>query len=73
MPTNYTSLSNSGGRARNWPRPIVRDDQESRKDELLVLPDKCPCFTIIIRKNKWYFWEGLVNFSASCPTGQVEI
>ena len=62
------------GRARNWPRPIVRDDQQSGKDEFsfteLVLPDECSCLTII-RKDKCYFREGLVNFLASCPTGQV--
>ena len=58
-------------RARNWPRQIVWDNQQSGKDEFslteLVLPDECPCLTII-RKDKWYFWEGLVNFLA----GQVE-
>ena len=63
-------------RARNWPHPIVRDDQQSGKDEFsfneLVLLDECPCFTII-RKDKLYFWEGLVDFLVSCPTGQVEI
>ena len=38
-------------RARNWPRPIVRDDQQSEKDEFssneLVLLDECPMLTII--------------------------
>ena len=38
-------------RARNWPRPIVRDDQQSGKDKFsfneLVLLDECPCLTII--------------------------
>ena len=42
-------------RARNWPRLIARDDQQSEKDEFtftdIVLPDKCPCLTII-RKEK---------------------
>ena len=33
---------------------------------------ECPCLTII-RKDKWYFWEGLVIFFTSCPTGQVAI
>ena len=51
-------------------------DQQSGKDKFsfneLVLMDKCPCLTII-RKNKLNFWEGLVNFLATCPTGQVEI
>ena len=57
-------------------RPIVRDDQQSGKDEFsfteLVLPKECPCLTIIT-KDKWNFWKGLVNFLASSPTGQVEI
>ena len=38
-------------RARNWPRLIVRDDQQSGKDKFsfneLVLLDECPCLTII--------------------------
>ena len=58
---------------RNWHRPIVWDDQECGKDEFtsteLVLPDECHCLTII-RKDKWYLWEGLVNLLASSPTGK---
>ena len=38
------------GPAPNWPRPIVRDEQQSGKDEFsfteLVLPDECPCLTL---------------------------
>ena len=64
------------GRARNSPRPIVRDDQQSGNDEFsfneLVLLDECPCLTII-RKDKLNFLEGLVDFLASCPTEQMEI
>ena len=56
-------------RARNWPCPMVRDNQQSGKDELsfneLVILDECPCLTII---RKLYFWEGLVDFLAKCPT-----
>ena len=40
-------------RARNWPCLIVRDDQQSGKDEFsfteLVLPDECSCLTIIMK------------------------
>ena len=54
----------------------VRKDQQSGKDEFsfneIVALDECPCLTII-RKDKWYFWEGVVDFLASCPTGRVEI
>ena len=39
--------------ARNWPRPIVWDNQQSGKDEFsfneLVLLDECPCLTIITK------------------------
>ena len=52
------------------------DTTNNGKDEFslneLVLLDECPCLTII-KKDKWYFWEGLVYFLASCPAGQVEI
>ena len=56
-------------RALNWPRPIVRHDQQSAKDEFsfneLVLMDKCPCLTII-RKDKLSDWTSgnLVQFRA---------
>ena len=41
-----TCKSMGGGKARNWPRPIVRDDQQFWKDEFilteLVLQATCP-------------------------------
>ena len=66
--TETTFSKKNQHRTQNWPRPIIWDDLSSE----LVLSAECPCLTII-RKDKWYFQEGLVDFSASCLNGQVEI
>ena len=59
--------------ARNRRRPIVQDDQHTGKDEFsfneLVLLDECPCLTII-KKDKLYFREGLVDFLSPARRGR---